>query len=59
MLQRYMKHCDVEIKKQTPEAPTPGPANINGEATMAAGTVVPGSPMPAGPAPMPAPAMAA
>lgn len=61
MLQRFMKHCQVEITKLTPTAPTPGPANINGVATMPAGTMVPGQPaaMPPGPAPidagMPAP----
>lgn len=56
LLQRFMKHCDVELKKLTPSAPMPGPANINGLPT------VPGAPPPApGPAapPGPAPPMAA
>lgn len=47
MLQRFMKHCDVEIKKLTPAAPMPAPANVNGMA------------MPPDPNAMPAPAMPA
>ena len=59
MLQRYMKHCDVEIKKLTPAAPAPGPANINGLPTMpGAAPPMPGPAEPM-PAPMPAPPMAA
>jgi len=63
-LMRFMKHCQHEIDKLTPAAPTPGPANINGVATLGAGMTLPGSPdvngapMPA-PAPAPGPAMAA
>lgn len=67
LLQRYIKHCDTEIKKLTPAAPTPAPANISGMAgPIAAGATLPGDPsmnlMGAAPPPAPgpaAPAMAA
>ncbi len=55
-LQRYIKHCDVEIKKATPAAPMPGPANVMGADVNA--LPPPAQPMPAGPGPM-APPMAA
>lgn len=46
LLQRYIKHCDQEIQKQTQAAPPPmaQPANVNGMPTM-----------PGGAAPIPAP----
>ncbi len=46
MLQRFMKHCDVEMKKLTPAAPAPAPANING---MAMPPAAPGAPAPMDP----------
>lgn len=51
LLRRYIKHCDTEMKKLTPEAPAPQPANIMGAAGM--------SPPAPGPAAPPAPPMAA
>ena len=46
MLQRYMKHCDVEIKKLTPAAPPPAPANVQGADVNA---MPPAQPMPMDP----------
>lgn len=52
LLQRFMKHCDTELKKLTPAAPMPGPANINGLPTVpGAAPPPPGPAMPPGPAP--------
>lgn len=62
MLQRYIKHCQVEKDKLTPEVPMPAPANINGmamdPAAMAAAGMPPADPMGAAMAPA-APPMAA